>query len=123
MPPDRNPAYLWDMLNAARGVAASVQNLTFETYLENEDSRLAIERRIEIIGEAARRISSAFKEAHPEIPWRLIVDQRNVLIHSYDEIADDRIWALAIRDIPRLIEQLERLLPDPGPEPPHTSTP
>jgi len=123
MPPDRDRAYLWDMLNAARGVAASVRKLTFEAYLENEDSRLAIERRIEIIGEAARRVSPGFKEAHPEIPWRLIVDQRNVLIHSYDEIADDRIWALAIRDIPRLIEQLEVLLPDPQLNPPQTSTP
>ena len=123
MPPDRDRAYLWDMLNAARGVAASVQRLTFEAYLENEDSRLAIERRIEIIGEAARRVSPAFKEAHPEIPWRLIVDQRNVLIHAYDEIADDRIWALAIRNIPQLIEQLEVLLPDPDFDPPQTSTP
>ena len=115
MPPDRDVAHLWDMLNAARGVVASARSLTFEDYLEQEDRRLAIERRIEIIGEAAGRVSTVFKEAHPEIPWRLIVDQRNVLIHAYDEIADDRIWALAVRDIPRLIEQLESLLPNPEP--------
>lgn len=111
MPLDRDPVYLWDMLNAARGVLESLREMTFQQYLSDENLRLATERRIEIIGEAARRISGAFKEAHPEIPWRLIVDQRNVLIHAYDEIADDRIWQLTSEDIPRLITQLEALLP------------
>jgi uncharacterized protein with HEPN domain len=54
------------MLKAARGGVASARSLTFEDYLEEEDRRLAIERRIEIIGEAAGRVSTAFKEAHPE---------------------------------------------------------
>ena len=90
---------------------ASLQGLTLEQYVANENLRLATERRIEIIGEAASRISTSFKEAHREIPWRLIVDQRNVLIHAYDEIAHERIWRLAADDIPRLIEQLAALLP------------
>jgi uncharacterized protein with HEPN domain len=111
MQPDRDPVHLWDMLNAARGVVASLRDLEFEQYEADENLRLATERRIEIIGEAARRISVTFKEAHREIPWRLIVDQRNVLIHAYDEIADERIWRLASDDIPRLIEQLAALVP------------
>jgi uncharacterized protein with HEPN domain len=111
MQPDRDPVHLWDMLNAARGVVASMRGLTFAQYVADENLRLATERRIEIIGEAARRISAGFKETHREIPWRLIVDQRNVLVHAYDEIADERIWRLATDDIPRLIEQLAALLP------------
>ena len=111
MPPERDPVYLWDMLNAAQGVVFHLQGVTYEQYSADENLRLATERRIEIIGEAARRVSPDFKEAHPEIPWRLIVDQRNVLIHSYDEIEDERIWRLAMREIPRLIEQLTDLLP------------
>src|SRR5438046_2139180 len=81
MLPDRDKVHLWDMLNAAQGVVSSLQGLTFAKYAADENLRLATERRIEIIGEAARRISSELKDAHPEIPWRLIVDQRNVLIH------------------------------------------
>ena len=73
---------------------------------------MATERRIEIIGEAARRVSSSFREAHPEIPWREIVDQRNVLIHSYDEIEEERIWRLVTEEIPLLIEQLTGLIPE-----------
>lgn len=111
MPPDRDNVYLWDMVMAAQGVASSLQGLTFEQYAADENLHLATERRIEIIGEAARRISPGFKETHPEIPWRLIVDQRNVLIHAYDEIDTERIWALAQRDIPRLLEQLKQLTP------------
>jgi uncharacterized protein with HEPN domain len=75
MQPDRDFAYLWDMLQAARGVVASVQGLSLEGYRVDENLRLAVERRIEILGEAARRVSTAFKEVHPEIPWRPIVDQ------------------------------------------------
>jgi uncharacterized protein with HEPN domain len=111
MQPDRDPVHLWDMLNAARGVVTSLRGLTFDQYSADENLRLATERRIEIIGEAARRISSSFKEAHREIPWRLIVDQRNVLVHAYDEVADERIWRLSVNDIPQLIEQLAALLP------------
>jgi uncharacterized protein with HEPN domain len=116
MPPDRDPVHLWDMLTAARGVVSSLQGVTFEQYMsdENEDLRLATERRIEIIGEAARRVSAKLKEAHPEIPWRLIVDQRNVLIHAYDEVEDERIWRLVRHDIPRLIQQLTDLIPPDG---------
>jgi uncharacterized protein with HEPN domain len=92
-------------------VVSSLQGLTFAQYAADENLRLATERRIEIIGEAARRTSPELKEAHPEIPWRLIVDQRNMLIHAYDEIETARIWALAQQDIPRLLEQLEELMP------------
>jgi uncharacterized protein with HEPN domain len=111
MPPDRDKVYLWDMLKAARGVASSLKGLTVEQYAVDENLRLATERRIEIIGEAARRISLELKEAHPEIPWRLIVDQRNVLIHAYDEIEAERIWELGQQEIPRLLEQLDELIP------------
>lgn len=112
MPPERDTVYIWDMLNAAQGVVSHLHGVTYEQYSADENLRLATERRIEIIGEAARRVTSDFKEAHPEIPWRLIVDQRNVLIHSYDEVEDERIWRLAMGEIPRLIEQLTTLLPD-----------
>jgi uncharacterized protein with HEPN domain len=111
MPPDRDPVYLWDMVNAARGVLRAVEGLTFEQYTSDENLRLAVERRIEILGEAARRISPELQAMHPEIPWRPIVDQRNVLTHAYAEIADERIWQLAQHDIPRLLEQLAALVP------------
>ena len=111
MPRERDAVYLWDMLKEARGVMRAVSGRTLEDYLADEDFRRSVERRIEIIGEGAARVSEELRREHPEIPWRPIIDQRNVLIHAYDKVIAQRIWRLTLEDIPRLIEQLETLLP------------
>jgi uncharacterized protein with HEPN domain len=86
MQPDTKDAgYLLDMLEHARGVLRAVQGRSIAEYLADEDLRLAIERR-EIIGEAANRVCTSFQDIHPEIPWRKIVAQRNVLAHEYGEV-------------------------------------
>jgi uncharacterized protein with HEPN domain len=61
-------AYLWDMLTAAHAVESFVRGRTVADYLDDLMLRSAVERQIEIIGEAARHISAAFQAAHPEIP-------------------------------------------------------
>lgn len=109
--------YLWDMLEAARGVVGSVKHLTIEQYRADENLRLAIERRIEIIGEAAGRVSQGVQQTHPEIPWRRIIAQRHVLAHEYGEIDDELIWTVATTHIPSLIAMLEGLIPPPPPDP------
>jgi uncharacterized protein with HEPN domain len=70
-----------------------------------------VERRVEIIGEAARRVSCAFRDAHPEIPWRSVIGQRHALAHDYGEIDDQRVWRVATIHIPDLIPLLEPLVP------------
>lgn len=65
-----------------------------------------------MIGEAARKVSSDFEAAQPEIAWRPIVAQRHVLAHEYGEIVDERIWRVVKEHIPVLIEQLEPLVPE-----------
>jgi len=65
---------------------------------------------LEIIGEAASRVSTSFRNAHPEIPWRQIIGQRNVLIHEYGEIKQERIWKTVRENIPQLIELLKPFL-------------
>jgi uncharacterized protein with HEPN domain len=109
---ERDKAYLWDMLDAALAVEEFVQGQTFRDYLSNRMLRGAVERHIEIIGEAARRISEATRQALPEIPWRGIVGQRNILAHEYDEVLDEAIWGIATRRLPELIAALRAILPD-----------
>ncbi len=112
MPLEENDAgYLWDMLEAARGVVASLRDLTLEQYQADDNVRLAAERRIEIIGEAAGRVSHAVQQAHPEIPWRQIIAQRHVLAHEYGEIDNELIWSVATTHIPQLIAMLQELVP------------
>jgi uncharacterized protein with HEPN domain len=62
------------------------------------------------VGEAASRVSSAFREAHPEIPWMVIVTMRNRLIHAYFDIDLDRVWDTIIDDLPPLIHTLKMIL-------------
>jgi uncharacterized protein with HEPN domain len=109
-PEERDAAYLWDMLDAARTVEQLTAGLNFVAYEEDRRTQLAIERALEIIGEAAGRISDSLRKAHPEIPWRQIIGQRNVLIHEYGEIRQDRLWKVAKENIPQLIEMLKPLV-------------
>lgn len=110
-PEGRDAAYLWDMLDAARSVIGFTREATFAGYLEDRMLQYAVERAIEIIGEAANRISLAFHEAHPEVPWRKIVAQRNVLAHEYGDVDPSLMWDLAQKHIPLLARQLEGLVP------------
>lgn len=92
MPPDdRDAALLWDMREAARDIVTFMQGVEFAHFSTNKILRFAVERQLLVIGEAAKRISEDLKNAHPEIPWRAIVAQRNLLAHEYGEILVERI--------------------------------
>jgi uncharacterized protein with HEPN domain len=73
--------------------------------------RSAVERMIHVIGEAARGVSKTLREVHPEIPWKGIIGQRDVLAHDYGRINHARIWDIATVHVPDLIRKLEPLLP------------
>jgi len=112
-PSDMDAARLWDMLTYAREIRRTVSDLTFEGYMADSDRRMATERRLEIIGEAARNVSREFQEAHPEIPWRQIIGLRHVLAHEYGDIRHERIFRIATNQILALISALEPLIPRP----------
>lgn len=110
---DRDAAYLLDMLEAARTVQELVAGVTWRQYQADRKLQLAVERAVEIIGEAAHNVSAAFQQAHAEIPWRLIVGQRNVLAHEYGRIDQELLWKVAVNRVPSLIASLQPLIPPP----------
>jgi len=112
----RDPANLFDMLEAAEKVQIFLKDKTFEDFLRDDMLQAAVERNIGIIGEAARRVSEGLKQEHPEIPWRKIIAQRNVLIHEYDDIDYKEVWEVATFHLSRLIEQIRPLIPPLPPE-------
>ncbi len=67
-------------------------------------------RLIEIVGEAAARVSPATREGLPAIPWPAIISMRNRLVHGYYDVDLDVVWDTLIVDLPPLIEELERHL-------------
>lgn len=112
MPPETTyQAFLWDMWDAAKAIQEFVFEKTFYHYPNDRMLRGAGERHLEIIGEAANRVSLDFQEKHPEIPWRRIIAQRHVIAHEYGEIKHELIWKVATMHIPELISQLEPLFP------------
>lgn len=112
-PHERDAAYLWDMLDSSKTLHGFVTGVTFYSYTQDRKLQLAVERALEIIGEAARRVSESYRQEHPEIPWPSIIAQRNVLAHEYGEIKQELIWKVATIRIPELISLLERLIPVP----------
>jgi uncharacterized protein with HEPN domain len=78
----------------------------------NKDRMLtvALMREIEVVGEAASKISEDFKRLHPEIPWALIIGMRNKLIHAYFDINLDILWRTVTVNLPLLKEQLDSIL-------------
>lgn len=71
----------------------------------------AVLRNFEIIGEAAKRLDDRYRTAHPEIPWRALAGLRDVLIHQYEGVDPERVWAIVERELPNLREAVAALLP------------
>ena len=107
----RDDVLLLDMLLAAREAVGFAEGLTFATFERNRMAQLAILKAVETVGEAASRVDADTRAAHPEIPWADIVGMRNRLVHEYFQINLARVWETVEQDIPRLIPQLERLVP------------
>ncbi|MCK6554323.1 DUF86 domain-containing protein [Candidatus Binatia bacterium] len=69
----------------------------------------ALVRAIEVMGEAASKVSTETRAATPEVPWRDIVSMRNRLIHGYSTIDPDTVWRTATDDIPAILPALKAL--------------
>ncbi len=95
------------MLRYARRIAR--HSAVGRAALDDELTRDAILFELALLDEAANRLSEHFRHEHPEVPWRRIVDQRNILVHVYDALDVERVWQAADA-IPALEQQVEALL-------------
>ena len=105
-------SYIWDMRTATQEILEFMQYVSLREFEQNKQLRYAVERQLMVIGEAARHVSDKFQEQHPEIPWLLIIGQRNVLAHDYGEILVERVWLTASKDLPELLTFLEQIVPN-----------
>ena len=108
---NRDVASVWDMTQAIQRIQSFSSGLTFDEYLSNILVISAVERQFEILGEAARRITDDFRQAHPAIDWQRIIGLRNIVAHRYEEVRQDILWAIIYSELAPLLAQLEALLP------------
>lgn len=78
-------------------------------FLDNEDLQAAIERYIEVIGEAAGKLSQQTRDLAPDVPWSQVIGARNVIVHGYAEVEPDRIWDIVKSHLPSLRAAVGRL--------------
>lgn len=104
---ERDKSYIYDMLNYSLEIVDIIKDENHYSFVENRVKRLAVERLIEIIGEAANHISEEVVKENEDIPWSRIIGLRNKIVHDYGEILTDRIWLIASQSIPELIEKLK----------------
>ena len=100
---------LRQIVEFADEVAALVRSRAREDLETNREFRRALERCVELIGEAATRLPEDWRAKHSEIPWRLIIAMRNVMFHGYDEVVDEVLWDVATKDIPHLRKTISAL--------------
>lgn len=114
----KDNAYLEDILVAAKAIRRFTAGVSREAFIANEEKYEAVNRKFEIIGEAAGRLSPEGRKKFPEIPWKLVTAMRNILIHDYADVDLDIVWDTAARDLPPLIARLETYLAEnPPPKP------
>jgi uncharacterized protein with HEPN domain len=98
------------MLDHAREAVEMVKGKTRADLDADRQLNLSLVRLVEVIGEAAARIPDDFRARYPQVPWRQIIGMRHRMIHDYDVIDFDILWAVLRQDLPPLIEQLEAIV-------------
>ena len=104
---------LQHMLDASRQAIVFVQGRGREDLDRDVQLTLALTRLVEIIGEAAKNVSSEERLKHPSIPWRAIAGTRDRLVHAYFDVDLDRLWQIVSTDLRDLVPELEAALASP----------
>ncbi|OIN91209.1 MAG: hypothetical protein AUJ21_07685 [Anaerolineae bacterium CG1_02_58_13] len=106
----RDDAYLYDILESSRAALEYVGGKSREEFAKDAILQDAVVRRLEIIGEAAGRVSTATQKKYANLPWQAMKGTRNRVIHEYDSIELDIIWDIIQLDLPLLVSELEKIV-------------
>jgi uncharacterized protein with HEPN domain len=101
---------LLDILDSIDKIQSYIECTDFDHFKNNSMLRDAVERNVEIIGEAANKISKKFKEQHPDIEWYKPIAMRNRLIHGYFAIDIPMLWNTVTKVLPPFRISIEQLL-------------
>lgn len=97
------------ILDAIRDIEFVTKNMTYDDYVANLGSRWGLVKLIEIIGEAASKVSKDVQQKHSEIPWKEIIGTRHILVHDYNTVDFILLWEIIQREIPAFKKQIQTL--------------
>ena len=106
----RDREYLLDILEAAKLAIIYISRKTREDFFDDFQCQDAIIRRLEIIGEAAKGVSQKTKNNFPDLPGSDMICMRNVMIHEYDDVDLMIVWSTVTKDLPLLVNSIEKML-------------
>jgi uncharacterized protein with HEPN domain len=100
--------HMLDMVQKALEMSAGKDRAAYD---KDETLRLALTHIIQVIGEAAQRVSPEFRHTYDQIPWQEIIGMRHRIVHDYLTIDEDVIWEVLLQDLPQLLKTLQAILP------------
>jgi len=104
--------YLGHMLDMTRRAVKAIKSKSRAKYDKDDMLRLGLTHLVQVIGEAASKVSEKFQREHPEIPWRKIIGMRHRIVHDYMRVDEDVLWQVVTTDLPALLPLLEAIMPD-----------
>lgn len=105
-----NSVYVRHILDQIVNIEGFMEGVSEKALKQNLEKEYAVIRCFEIIGEASKKVDTAFKEKYTNIPWRKLAAFRDVLIHNYDRLVSEVIWETVKKDIPKLKKAITEIL-------------
>jgi len=111
MPERSDRLYLADILDAISAIEDFVRDMDYSVFTGDRKTRSAVIRELEVIGEAAGKISNELKALHADLDWRTLKDFRNILAHEYFGIDNEIVWEIATEKLALLKQRVVEILP------------
>ncbi|MGC2108479.1 MAG: HepT-like ribonuclease domain-containing protein [Candidatus Korobacteraceae bacterium] len=116
MPFRDDRAHLQDILESIAHIDAFLGEMAFEVYQNDLKTRSAVERQIQILTEAAKRLGEESGPKYLGQDWRSYCNMGNIIRHAYHRVNDEIVWGMVKKDLPELKASVERALQPKPPE-------